>query len=167
MRPGTERYQLPRENPSSSSSNLVIDPVVETDTGDYECWAKQDWGEGTVKTKLKVIGHLVDIHSISVISWGTFYNSRVEGADRAQARCVPAWLLRVRGSEEDLHCDSLPLRPTTRLSERRRRVGQVLRVRPVQGEDHLPRAGQPVYRATGVLLRPSDRPKLRVHLLLL
>ena len=59
MRPGTERYQLPRENPSSSSSNLVIDPVVETDTGDYECWAKQDWGEGTVKTKLKVKEHLV------------------------------------------------------------------------------------------------------------
>jgi len=55
VRPGTERYQLPRENPSSSSSNLVIDPVVETDTGDYECWAKQDWGEGTVKTKLKVL----------------------------------------------------------------------------------------------------------------
>ena len=108
------------------------------------------------------------ISTASHLSTGNwFYNSHVEGADRAQARCLPAWLLRVRGSEEDLHCDSLPLRPTTRLSERRWRIGQVLRVRPVQGEDHLPRTGQPVYRATGVLLRPCDRPKLWVHLLLL
>ena len=54
VQPGTERYRLPKQGPSSTST-LVIDPVFETDTGDYECWAKQDWGEGTVKTKLKVL----------------------------------------------------------------------------------------------------------------
>ena len=54
VQPGTKRYRLPQEGPSSTST-LVIDPVIETDTGDYECWAKQDWGEGTVKTKLKVL----------------------------------------------------------------------------------------------------------------
>jgi len=54
VQPGTKRYRLPQEGPSSTST-LVIDPVIETDTGDYECWAKQDWGEGTVKANLKVL----------------------------------------------------------------------------------------------------------------
>lgn len=52
VEPGTKRY---KQEGRAQTSTLVIDPVIETDTGDYECWAKQDWGEGTVKTKLKVL----------------------------------------------------------------------------------------------------------------
>lgn len=52
VEPGTKRY---KQEGKAQTSTLVIDPVIETDTGDYECWAKQYWGEGTVKTKLKVL----------------------------------------------------------------------------------------------------------------
>jgi len=52
VEPGTKRY---KQEGRAATSTLVIDPVIETDTGDYECWAKQDRGEGNVKTVLKVL----------------------------------------------------------------------------------------------------------------
>ena len=106
-------------------STLVIAPLMEADTGDYECWAQAPATSTQVKKILKVRTTLcLTIEYCIAI---------VPGVGGAEARQLPGGAVPVRGpGQAVLYRHPLPLRQPRRLPARRRRGRDAVRPRALQ-----------------------------------